>query len=132
MLFFLIFGIVMLFPGILFTALAIQSRNPDNLISTTGELTKKKDYKNYKLKTRSVPNAVKYTYTYKVNGKSYHLCGTQLTHSRNLHKRITIVYLRSFPRCAYEECFTGAAEWLLAISFSAMGIFMLLLYFFVV
>ena len=66
-----------------------------------------------------------------VHGKSYHLCGVQLTHARNLHKRITIVCLRSFPRCAYEEHFTGVAEWLLAISFSAMGIFLLLLYFFV-
>ncbi len=131
MLFFLIFGVVMLFPGVFFTALAIQSKNPDNLISTTGELTKKKNFKNYKLKNGSVPNAVEYTYTYEANGKSYHLCGVQHTHSRNLHKRITVVYLRSFPRCAYEERFVGVAEWLLAISFSAMGIFALLLYFFV-
>ena len=131
MLFFLVFGVVMLLPGVFFTALAIQSKKSDNLISTTGELTKKKDFKNYKLRNRSVPNAVEYAYTYKVNGKSYRLCGVQHTHSRNLRKRIIVVYLRNFPRCAYEGHFSGITEWLLAISFTAMGIFFLFLYFFV-
>ena len=129
MLFFLIFGITMLLPGIFFAVLAIRSKNQNNLLSTTGELTSKKDYKNYKLKNRSVPNAVQYTYTYIVNGKSYHLRGVQLTHSRNLYKRIVIVYLRGFPRCAYEEYFSGIQEWLIASSFTAMGIFLILLYF---
>ena len=129
MLFFLVFGIVMLLPGVFFTALVIRSKNPNNLISTTGELTRKKDFKNYKLKNYSVPNAVEYTYTYTVNGKSFQLRGVQHTHSRNLHKRITIVYLRGFPRCAYEENFSGIQEWLIAISFTAMSIFLLWLYF---
>ena len=130
MLFFLVFGVTMLLLGIFFAVLAIRSKNPDNLISTTGELTKKKDFKNYKLKSRSVPNAVEYAYTYKVNGKSYRLCGVQHTHSRNLRKRTIIVYLRGFPRCAYEGHFSGTTEWLLAISLTAMGLFLLLLYFF--
>ena len=129
MLFFLVFGILMLLPGLFFAVLAIRSLNPNNLITITGELTKKRDFKNYKLKSRSVPNAVKYTYTYIVNGKPYSLRGVQLTHSRNLYKRIVIVYLRGFPRCAYEGHFSGIAECLSAISFTAMGIFLLLLYF---
>ena len=131
MLFFLVFGIVMLLPGAFFAALALRSKNPDNLVSVTGKLTKKKDFKNYKLKSRSVPNAVEYAYTYKVNGKSYHLCGVQHTHSRNLRKHIIIVYLRNFPRCAYEGHFSGVTERLLAISFTVMGVFLILLYFFV-
>jgi len=131
MLFFLVFGITLLLLGIFFAILAIRSKNPNNLISTTGELSRKKDYKNYKLRYRSVPNAVKYNYTYKVKGKLYHLRGVQLTHSRNLYKRIVIVYLRGFPRCAYEGQFSGITEWLLAISFTAMGIFLLFIYFFV-
>ena len=132
MLFFLVFGIVMLLPGAFFAALAIRSKNPDNLISTTGELTKKKDFKNYYyLRNRSVPNAVEYAYTYKVNGKSYHLCGVQHTHSRNLRKRIIVVYLRNFPRCAYEGHFSAITEWQLAISFTVMGVFLILLYFLV-
>ena len=129
MLIFLVFGITTLLPGIFFVVLAIRSKNPNNLLSTTGELTRKKDFKNYKLKNRSVPNAVEYTYTYTVNGKSYHLRGVQHTHSRNLHKRIAIVYLRGFPRCAYEEHFSGIQEWLIAISFTSMGLFLLILYF---
>ena len=129
MLFFLVFGILMLLPGLFFAVLTIRSINPNNLITITGELTKKRDFKNYKLKSRSVPNAVKYTYTYIVNGKSYSLRGVQLTHSRNLYKRIAIVYLRGFPRCAYTEHFSGIQEWLIAISFTAMGTILLLLYF---
>lgn len=131
MLFFLVFGIVMLLPGAFFAALALRSKNPDNLVSVTGKLTKKKDFKNYKLKSCSVPNAVEYAYTYKVNGKSYHLCGVQHTHSRNLRKHIIIVYLRNFPRCAYEGHFSGVTERLLAISFTVMGVFLILLYFLV-
>ena len=117
MLFFLVLGILMLLPGLFFTVLAIHSLNPNNLITITGELTKKRNFKNYKLKSRSVPNAVAYTYTYIVNGKPYSLRGVQLTHSRNLYKRIAIVYLRAFPRCAYTEHFSGIQEWLIAISF---------------
>ena len=129
MLFFLVFGIFMLLPGLFFAVLAIRSLNPNNLITTTGELTKKRDFKNYKLKSRSVPNAVEYSYTYTVNGKRYHLQGVQHTHSRNLHKRIVIVCLRVFPRCAYEEHFSGIREWQIAISFTVMSAFLLLLYF---
>ena len=129
MLFFLVFGILMLLPGLFFAVLAIRSLNSNNLITITGELTGKRDFKNYKLKSRSVPNAVKYTYSYIVNGKPYSLRGIQLTHSRNLYKRIKIVYLRGFPRCAYSEHFSGIQEWLIAISFTAMGTFLLLLYF---
>lgn len=132
MLFFLVLGIIVLLPGIFFAVLAIRSKNPNNLISTTGELTVKKGYKNYKVQYRSVPNAVEYTYSYKVNGKAYHLAGVQHTHSRNLRKRVEIVYLRGFPHCAYKGHFSGIAEWLSAISFTVMGLLLLLIYCFVV
>ena len=92
-------------------------------------LDKKTAFKKYRLKTGTVPNAVEYTYTYKVNGKLYHLRGVQHTHSRNLRKRVTIVYLRSFPRRAYEEHFSGIVEWLIAVSFSTMGVSLIMLYF---
>lgn len=131
MAFFLFFCMTMLLPGIFFMVLAIQSTNPRNLISTTGELSSKKGYKNYKMRNWSIPNAVEYTYTYKVGGKSYHLRGVQHTHSRNLPKRVEVIYLRGFPRCAYEEHFEGTTEWLLAISFTVMGVFLILLYFLV-
>ena len=122
MVIFLIFGIAMLLPGAFFALLAIQSKNPKNLLSTTGELTQQKGYKNYRLKNRTVPNATKYTYTYIVDGKPYQLRGVQLTHWRNLRKRVVIIYLRSFPRCAYEGHFPGTAERLLSVSLIAMGI----------
>ena len=125
----LVFGIAMLLPGVFFAVLAIQSINPQNLISTTGELTGRKGYKNYKLKTGTVPNATEYVYSYRVNGKTYQLRGVQLTHARNLRKRVDIVCLRSFPRFAYEGHFSGIMEWLLAISLVVMGVFSVALYF---
>ncbi len=132
MAFFLVFGIVLLLPGIFFTVLAIQSSNPKNLISTTGALSHHKGFKNYRLKNRTVPNATEYAYTYTVNGKSYLLRGVQHTHGRNLRKRVDIIYLRSFPRCAYERHFSGIAEKLLAVSLTMMGFFCVLLYIVVV
>ncbi len=131
MLFCLILGVAVLLPGIFFAVLAIQSTNASNLITTYGELTKKKNYKNYRLRHGFAPNAAQYTYKYKAKGKNYYLRGVQLTHSRKLRKSVTVVYLRSFPRCAYIDRFSGIAEWLIAISFVALGMLMVLLYFFV-
>lgn len=131
MAFFLVSGIAMLLAGIFFTALTIRSKDPNNLILTTGELSNKIGYKNYKMKNQTIANAVNYTYTYKANGKSYHLRGVKLTHSRHLRKRVEIVYLRGFPRCAYEGHFSGIMESLLAISLTAMGMLLLAIYLFV-
>ena len=128
MIFFLIFGIAMLLPGIFYIFLTLRSVNPKNLISTTGELSRQKGYKNYKLKKSTTPNATQYSYTYLADGKAYHLRGVRLTHSRNLRKRIGIVYLRGFPRCAYAEHFSGITERLAAASLTALGILCLVLY----
>ena len=128
MIFFLIFGIAMLLPGIFYIFLTLRSVNPKNLISTTGELSRQKGYKNYKLKNGTTPNATQYSYTYLADGKAYHLRGVRLTHSRNLRKRIEIVYLRGFPRCAYAEHFSGITEKLAAASLTALGILCLVLY----
>ena len=132
MVFFLVFGLALLLPGAFFTVLTIQSRNPKNLVATTGKLTRQQGYKNYRLKTRTVPNATTCTYTYIANGKPYFLCKVQLTHPRSLCKSVDIIYLRSFPRCAYEGHFSGIAEKLLAVSLIVMGFFCVLLYIVVV
>lgn len=129
MIFFLVFGIAMLLPGGFCTVLAILGRNPANLISTTGELTKRTHYQNYQIKNGTVPNAAAYTYTYTANGKPYQLRGVRHTHPRNLPRRVPIIYLRSFPRCAYQDHFSGIAEGLSGISLLAVSIFCITLYF---
>ena len=122
MILFLIVGIAGALPGLFFVMLAIRSRNPQNLISTTGELTKKKGYKNYIVgKSTIVPVATEYIYTYVVDGKTYRLGGVQHTHARNVFKRISVVYLCGFPCRAYEEHFSGAAEWNLGIGLLVAG-----------
>lgn len=132
MFFFLVFGIALLLPGAFFAALAIMSTDSKNLVSTTGELTRYRGYKNYKLKNRTVPIATEYAYTYIANDKHYQLRGVQLKHSRTLRKRVVIVYLRSFPRCAYEGHFSGIAEWLIAASLIALGVLCIVIYFLVI
>lgn len=118
---FLVFGVVSILFGLFFLILAIRSRNPGNLILTSGELTQQKGFRNYKMKNCAVPIMTEYTYTYTVCGKQYRLRGKQRVHPRNVRKRISIVYLRGFPRCAYEGRFSGIAEWLIAISLIALG-----------
>ena len=128
MIFFLVFGVAMLLIGVFFGVLALLSANERNLVSTTGELTQHKGHKNYKLKNGTVPNATEYTYTYMVNGKPYQLRGVHLTHPRNLRKRVPVVYLRAFPRCAYQDHFSGMVERLLAISWFTMGVFCIVIF----
>lgn len=132
MLFFLVIGIAMLLPGGVFAVLAIMSTDSKNLVSTTGELTRYRGFKNYKLKNRTVPNATEYAYTYTANNKHYQLRGVLLKHSRNLRKHVVIVYLRAFPRCAYEGHFSGIAERLIAASLIALGVLCIVIYFLVI
>ena len=110
MAFFLTFGIIILLPGLFFLFLAFKGRNPQNLINVPGELTQRKGFKNIRIKTYTVKNLTDYAYSYEVNGKQYVLKGTQWTHPRKLFKKVSIIYLRGFPRVAYIEHFTGACE----------------------
>lgn len=128
MILFLVFGLALLLPGAFYTVLVIQSRNPKNLVATTGKLTRQTGYKNYRLKNRTVPNATTCTYMYTANGKPYFLRKVQLTHPRLLRKCVDILYLRSFPRCAYEGHFSGISETILAFSLIIMGLLCIVLY----
>ena len=125
---FLVFGVISIVPGLFFLLLAIQSKRPDNLVLTTGKLTKAKRYKDYPLKRGTAPRATECTYTYMVDGKSYQLRGVKFLHSRNIRKCVPIVYLRNFPRCAYEEHFSGIKEWLAAFAFISVGIMYFIVY----
>ena len=132
MVFFLGLGISAILVGSFFLWLALRGRNPQNLVEISGELTNRKHFKNAKIRFYTVKNLVEYTYIYVVNGKQYHLNGSQQTHPRNLRKRKTIVYLRGFPRVAYFDHFSGIAEWALAISLILLGFLCVGVSFFVV
>lgn len=131
MIFFLSFGILMLLLGLFYLWLALRSRNPKNLISVTGVLAERKGFKNVKIKNYIVKNVTDYVYSYEANGKRYLLKYTQYTHPRNILKRVTIVYLRGFPRIACIEHFSGATEWTLAILLILFGAFCVFISFYV-
>ena len=132
MAFFMALGISASLVGLFFLFLALRSRNPQNLVEVTGELTNRNHFKNAKIRFYTVKNLVEYTYSYVVNGKQYHLKGSQQTHPRNLRKRKTIVYLRGFPCVAYFDRFSGITEWALAISLILLGVLCVIVSFFVV
>ncbi len=122
MVFFLVVGILSALVGLFYVVLAIRSKNPKNLVSVSAEVIRKKGYKNFKLRSRSVPNATEYICSYTVNGKTYRIRGLKHTHTRNIPKRITVIYLRGFPQCAYEEKFYGTAQWVFAFFWALMGV----------
>lgn len=120
MLVFLIAGLIILIPGLFYIGLAFCSRNPKNTIAVPGVLTKRQGFKNVTIKHFTVKNLTDYIYTYEANGKQYYK-GTQWVHPRKLFKRVSIVYLRGFPRIAYIDQFTAVNEWALGITLSMLG-----------
>ncbi len=104
-----------LFTGTFFLYLVLMSRKPEHRVTTTAELTKVTGYKNVVCKDgRIIKNQAGYTYSYTVKGKRYTLKGFQNTHPRSVRRRVTVVYLRGFPRLAYLENYSGAIEQLMA------------------
>lgn len=115
-------GIAQVVVGLFFLLVAVRSRNSDYLITVSGELTRIKGFKNVRTKYYFAKNMSDYIYTYTVGNKRYKYRGSQLTHPRKVLKRITIVYLKGFPRIAYAEHFSGHRERMFALCFIVSGI----------
>lgn len=118
----LILGGLALVAAIGFLSLAIYSANPTHLISVPGVLTEKKGYKHLRVKRRHIPVYTEYAYTYEVKGKLYYYRGAEEKHRRFVPQRVSIVYLKGFPRIAGVERFSAAALWILGILFSLLGL----------
>ena len=114
--------------GAFYLFLAIRSKDPDNLVSVTGELVRVKQYRNYRWgRSFTVPYASEYAYAYVVKGKQYLHSGVVRGRKRQLLKKVTIVYLKSFPRVSYLDCFTGYREQCAGIISVVLGVITLLL-----
>ena len=61
-----------------------------------------------------IPIVTRYKYIYSVNGRTYKYSGEELRSRRQLFPRVTMVYVKWFPRRAYPNRFTGTTEWTMA------------------
>lgn len=115
-------ALVMLIPGLWFLFLAVWSRNPDHLDTAVGTLTKCHTSKNVTTRYGVVKNLTDYVYTYQVDGKTYKITGMRRQPRRKVLRKVTVVYLKIFPRRAYLDQFTGTLEWLYAFVLLAGGL----------
>ncbi|MBE6664807.1 MAG: hypothetical protein E7603_01120 [Ruminococcaceae bacterium] len=102
--------------------IAILGCFPKHRAEALGTLAKTNTLKNVPLKHGGyIPNLTKYTYVYTVNGKQYKYSAEKRTHKRNLFFKVTMVYVKGFPKHAYPNKFTGFKEWTLGIFLILMG-----------
>ena len=102
--------------------IAILGCFPKCRVNSLGTLAKTNTLKNVPLKHGGcIPNLTKYTYIYTVNGKQYKYSDEKRTHKRNLFSKVTMVYVKRFPRHAYPNKFTGFKEWTAGISLIFVG-----------
>ena len=119
MVFFLLLGAALILSGFYFLFLTYLAKNPANLSTAVGMLTRASGYKNVPTKQGwKIKDQTEYTYSYTVNEKTYRRKGIMNRHKRYLPQRVTIVYLTGFPRHSGIESFTAQLE-------LALGIFLL-------
>ena len=84
--------------------LALWSRNPKHLGSAVGKLanSKKVMRRAYKYSDKKIPVTTS-RYIYQVNGKTYRLRYDTRSGRRTLLPRMTVVYLRGFPRFGHPD-----------------------------
>lgn len=122
----LVIGGIFLVPGLWFLFLWLYGLFPGTTKTTVGTLARSHTMKNVRTRSgRVIKRITDYTYTYTVNGKLRKIKGSGYHTRRYVPKKVTVVYLRGFPRCAYIEDFTGTRELILAFFFLVnAGIFL--------
>ena len=73
-----------------------------------------------------IPIQTHYIYVYTVHAKQYRYASTGSHTKSRLFPKVTMVYVKWFPCCAYPEKFTGIRQWVMAVvMFLGMGYFIL-------
>ena len=92
--------------GAVLLLIALLGRNPKHLGSAVGTLTNSRKVmrRRGKADERKYP-ATACTYTYQVDGKTYRLKQEGFFARSGLMRKITVVYLKGFPRFGYPEKF---------------------------
>lgn len=96
--------------------IAVLGLFPKCRATAVGTLTSTNTRKNFRNRSGLfIPIQTRYTYIYTVNGKQYRYRARGQHSKRRLFPKVTMVYVKGFPRFAYPNKFTGAIQWILAI-----------------
>ena len=123
MVFEIIFVTVMFLISIYNLTIAIMGLFPRCRATAVGTLVKSNTRRNVQTGNRYVKRIsvlTRYTYSYIVNGKQYSYSAEVYYSKRRLFQKVTMVYVKGFPRYAYPNKFNGSTQW-------TMGLFTLIL-----
>ena len=106
--------------GVWNLTIAILGLFPRFRATAVGTLKKRSTRRNAWYGTHKFPVMTHYTYTYKVGKREYRYSSNGTHTKRGLYPKVTMVYVKGFPRRAYPHKFKGTREW-------AWGIFWVLM-----
>ena len=122
--FYFIIGVCATGIGLWNLMIAILGLFPQCRATVAGTLSYTRTQRNVrsgKAHTR-IPILTDYTYTYYVKNKKYNHSGQVFRTKRHLLSRVSMVYVKRFPRHAYPNRFKGTNEWSIAAVMFLIGI----------
>ena len=121
---YLVIGSCSLSIGLWNLIIAILGLFPQCRSTVIGTLHNAKTKKNVKGRSgfAPIPIRTEYTYTYTVKGKTYQYLGKELSTKRHLLPKVSMVYVKGFPRHAYPNKFKGTNEWTIAFIMFLIGV----------
>lgn len=103
--------------------IAILGLFPSFRDTAVGTLHKRRTERNVPIRHgRKIPIVTNYTYQYTVNGKKYRYSSLGYFTKGHLYKKVTMVYVKGFPRYAYPQKFTATTQWSLGLCMLFMGL----------
>ncbi|MBP3396329.1 MAG: hypothetical protein IKM08_03670 [Clostridia bacterium] len=126
--FYLALPAIMLLAGLWNIMIAILGLFPQLRATAVGTLTKTHTHRNIQPR-RGAPIAIlaRYTYTYNVKGKTYRYTGEMLRSERCLLRKVTMHYVKGFPRRAYPNKFRGTMEWFVGFMLLFFGTLLMIM-----
>ena len=118
-------AILLLSAGIYNLVVAIWGSFPSHQLRTVGTLVKANSQKNLHTRYGFVPVWTDCVYVYQVNGKSYRFRTGKRMSKRDILKKVTIVYVKGFPRRAGIAEYRSFEACVLAAALCLLGAFML-------
>lgn len=122
-----IFSGFFLLLGLWNLTIAVLGLFPRFLSSAVGTLAEANTKHNFRRRPYHtiIPIYTWFTYTYSVNGKIYRYKAEGIHSKTPLFRKVSMVYVKWFPRYAYPNKFTGAYQWLFGILWSFCGLLLI-------
>lgn len=112
MIFFLVSAAVLTVLALYNLTIAILGLFPAMRTRAVGSLSKTTAHRNVRGRYHVIPLILRYTYTYSHKGKTYHYTAESFHSKKRLHQRVSMIFVKGFPRHAYPNKFKPTKEWL--------------------